>query len=85
MDKKAKKRIEGKCHFCPCEAYECLSVHRILPGSKGGKYKDGNTVVVCENHHRLIHSEKIKILGRHYTTAGIYILHYLEDGEEKWG
>lgn len=85
MNKKSKKRVDRKCHFCPCEDYESLSVHRIVYGEDGGKYTPGNTVTVCENHHRLIHADRIKILGKHFTTGGFYVLHYIEDGEEKWG
>lgn len=85
MDKKARKRADKKCHFCGEADYNLLDTHRILEGAKGGKYKKHNIVTCCSLCHRKIHSGRIKILGRHFTTSGQYILHYTEDDEEKWG
>ncbi len=77
------KKLDGKCYFCP--ETEALDAHRILPGAEGGKYKRHNVLTVCPTHHRKLHMGKIEVLGRHYSTAGVYVLHYLEDGEDKWG
>jgi hypothetical protein len=77
------KLVDKKCYFCPVN--EVLDAHRILPGEKGGKYTRQNTVTICPNCHRKCHTGIIKILGRHYTTAGTYIMHWIEDGQEHWG
>jgi 5-methylcytosine-specific restriction endonuclease McrA len=82
--KQIKKRIDRACHFCGESDYDLLDCHRIVEGKDGGKYVDGNMVTACSKCHRKLHSGRIKILGRHYTTAGIYVLNYIEDDEEKW-
>ena len=79
------KRMDRACHFCKEEDYALLDAHRIIPGCEGGKYTRANTVTSCVKCHRKIHEGRIVILGRHYTTAGVYILHYIEDDVEKWG
>lgn len=84
MDKKLKKHIDKKCHFCEEDQYSLLDVHRIKPGKEGGKYTKGNTVTVCANCHRKIHSGTIEIKGRYLTTTGSHIINYLEDGREQW-
>jgi hypothetical protein len=86
IDKKAKKKRDGKCYFCGEEDYDLLDVHRIREGANGGKYTDFNTVTTCSNCHRKIHAGKIQIHGRHFSTAARYILHFTnEEGEEVWG
>jgi len=51
----------------------------------GGTYHDRNTVTVCANCHRKIHSGRIKIFGKYMTTGKkLWVLHFFEDGEEKW-
>ena len=84
MDKKVKKKIDKKCYFCPESDYNLLDVHRIVEGKNNGKYTDYNTVTTCCTCHRKIHSGRIQIVGKHYSTAGRYVLHYIEDNEEKW-
>lgn len=76
------KKIDKKCYFC--EEREALDAHRILYGSRGGKYKRHNTLTICPNCHRKIHDGILQILGRYKSTAGRMILHYLDHGEEKW-
>lgn len=83
INKQIKKKTDKKCYFCPCSDYGLLDVHRIQPGSEGGKYTGFNSITVCANCHRKIHENKIVILGRHFSTAG-YVLHFIEDGVEKW-
>ena len=82
--KQIKKRIDGKCYFCGEADYNLLDCHRIIEGKDGGKYVRGNMVTVCSTCHRKIHSDRIKILGRYFSTSGQYVLHFTEDDEEKW-
>ena len=86
INKIAKKHLEGKCKFCGESDYDLLDCHRIVEGSNGGKYTDKNTVVVCSNCHRKIHSGQIKILGQYTSTYARWVLHYIdENGKEHWG
>lgn len=84
MKKQVRKKIDGCCHFCGESDYSLLDVHRIIEGQHGGKYTDFNCVTCCSLCHRKVHSGRIKILGKHYSTAGRYVLHYLEDEQEIW-
>lgn len=84
MNKKLKKKIQGKCYFCNEDDYSLLDVHRILPGAEGGEYNDHNSLVVCSNCHRKCHSGRIIIHGRHYCSNGHWLLHYTEDNNENW-
>jgi len=84
IDKTIKKKSEKRCKFCGGEDYCTLDVHRIVPGSKGGRYEELNTVVSCGNCHRKIHDGKIKIDRKYYSTMG-WILHYYDEhGIEHW-
>jgi hypothetical protein len=84
VDKKVKKHSDGKCFFCPESDYDVLHCHRIVFGEDGGEYTNFNTLTVCANHHEKIHSNKITIHGKHFSTVG-YVIHYTdEDGCEKW-
>lgn len=84
IDKVAKKKHDKKCHFCGCDQYELLDVHRIIEGSDGGKYTEFNTVTTCALCHRKIHAGMIKIDRKYLSTTGRWLLHYWLDGEEKW-
>jgi hypothetical protein len=84
INKVAKKKFEGKCHFCGIEDYAVLDCHRILAGEDGGIYSDFNTVVVCSNCHRKVHSGQIKIDRKYFRSDGQWVLHYWLDDEEKW-
>jgi hypothetical protein len=84
INKKIKKIINKKCHFCGEKDYCVLDVHRILEGHNGGIYSEFNTVVTCSNCHRKIHDGKIKIDRKYYSTSG-WILHYFDEkGQEHW-
>lgn len=83
IDKKLKKLVDRKCRFCPVSDYNLLDVHRIIEGANGGVYSEINTVTLCSNCHRKVHSKEIVILGKHFSTAG-YLVHYLENNIEKW-
>ena len=84
IDKKITKHVARKCYFCPEDNYATLACHRIVPGEEGGKYTDANTVVVCANHHTKIHDGHIVIDRKYPSTAGKTVLHFWEDGVEKW-
>jgi len=84
VNKVAKKKLEGKCHFCGLDDYACLQLHRIVPGEDGGIYTDFNTVVACANCHNRIHDGQIKIDRKYQSTTGRWVLHFWENGEEKW-
>jgi len=84
IDKKAYKRGCGKCAICGLDIYEALDVHRWkVEGKDDGKYRKGNAVVLCANHHRLVHAEKIKIEGVFTSTIGEVIIYHDEDGKEQ--
>jgi 5-methylcytosine-specific restriction endonuclease McrA len=85
INKKQKKLTAGECLFCGTDDYSVLDVHRIVPGEEGGVYSEFNTVVACSNCHRKVHAGLIKIIGKHFSTAGRYLVNYVdEDGAEKW-
>jgi hypothetical protein len=83
MDKKLKKRVCKKCHFCGEDDYDLLDVHRIVPGSEGGRYIKSNTVVCCSNCHRHTHAGQIVIDRWCMSTKG-KVLHYFVEGEERF-
>ena len=84
INKKVKKLTEGKCYFCDVDDYAQLNVHRIVYGEDGGEYTDHNSLVVCANCHARIHDEQIVIDRKYNSTSGKTVLHYWENGEEKW-
>ena len=57
--KKQKRHLE--CQICGETI--ALDVHHIVPLFAGGKDNEFNRVVVCPNHHRVIHLGLIKIHG----------------------
>ena len=83
IDKKTKKHVVKKCHFCPVDNYPSLACHRIKPGEDGGKYHDHNVVVACANCHTRIHDGQI-VIDRWYLSTKGKILHFWIDGQEKW-
>lgn len=84
INKQYKKKQEGKCYFCKESDYAVLDCHRIIEGQDGGKYTAHNTVVTCSNCHRRIHDGQIVIDRKYFSTSGKWILHFFENGEEKW-
>lgn len=84
INKIEKKRSEKVCHLCPNDDYSQLDVHRIVPGELGGKYTNHNTVILCVSCHRRVHAGQITIERWYSTSAGRKVLHYWENGEEKW-
>lgn len=84
INKKNKKLVDKKCKFCGETDYCTLEVHRIIPGCKGGKYTDHNTITNCGNCHSKVHNGKIKIDRKYPSTKG-WVLHYFdENGKEHW-
>ncbi len=84
MDKKARKKADKQCYFCNESNYSLLDVHRIKEGSKGGKYTYLNSIVCCSNCHRKIHAGEIKTIRKYLSTSGKYVLHYIENGVERF-
>ena len=84
INKKIKKLVEGECYLCGNDDYCQLDCHRIVPGEEGGEYTDHNTLVVCACCHRRIHADQIVIDRKYNSTSGSTILHFWENGEEKW-
>ena len=84
INKQHKKLSQGKCQFCDETDYAVLDVHRIVEGQDGGRYTDFNTVVACACCHRRIHDGQIVIDRKYSTTGGFQLLHYWENGEERW-
>jgi hypothetical protein len=82
--KQIKKNFDKKCYFCECDNYKLLDLHRIKYGEHGGKYTDYNTVTVCALCHRKIHAGIINILGKHFSSNGKYVIHYIYEGKEEW-
>lgn len=39
------------CEIPGCEYEKFFQRHRIVPGRDGGKYKKGNVIALCPNHH----------------------------------
>lgn len=84
INKVAKKKAEGKCYFCDVSDYACLHVHRIVPGEEEGQYTQFNTVVACANCHNKIHDGQIVIDRKYLSSNGNWVLHFFENGIEKW-
>lgn len=84
INKISKKRHEKKCYFCDVKDYALLDCHRIIPGEEDGEYTDFNTIVVCSNCHRRIHDKQIVIDRKYFSTSGKWIVHFWEDGVERW-
>lgn len=82
--KKIRKIIEGKCLFCGIEDTALLDVHRIVPGSAGGKYFEANEVICCANCHRRIHDDQIQVLGKNFCSNGRWLVHCIIDGQEQY-
>jgi hypothetical protein len=81
MDKKIKKKTDKKCCFCPENNYTFLDLHRI---EWGGPYSESNTLTCCVKCHRKIHQNIIKIIGKNFCTNGKYLVHFIENNEEKF-
>lgn len=84
VNKQDYKHTAGCCRICKNPAYEVLDVHRIKPGTEGGKYTYANVVALCANCHRLVHDEKKIIIDRWYPSTAGNLLRILENGVERF-
>lgn len=84
INKKIYKLSQGECRICGEKDPAVLDVHRIVPGCEGGKYTKMNSVSLCCKCHRRVHDGQITIYRYYLSSSGIYLLHILENGEEKF-
>jgi hypothetical protein len=57
--RKLKKELSDEpCQVCGWKQSYC-DTHRVRFGKNGGRYVRENVLVVCPNHHRLIHDKKL--------------------------
>jgi len=78
-----RKLVDKECYFCGETEYKLLDCHRVVEGKDGGTYDHRNTITVCCNCHRKIHSGIIEIKGKYLSTKGTYVVIYFENGIEK--
>ena len=85
ISKKAFKHKYRSCQICDVQEYTLLDTHRWrIEGKDGGKYSNDNCICVCVKCHRLIHSNKIKIIGIFNSTCG-KLLNYIDSsGKEQF-
>jgi len=50
---------QGKCAICGFE--DIIEVHHIIPLRQGGSNTPQNTIVLCPNHHTMLHLGLLKI------------------------
>lgn len=85
INKKSFKRKYKRCAICHESDYDLLDVHRWKTfGCEGGKYSSDNSIVLCTTCHRLLHKEKIKILGIYMSTTGEVVNFINKNGEEEF-
>lgn len=85
ISKQSFKHRHGMCQICNEKRFELLDVHRWrIEGKNGGKYTNDNCLCVCTKCHRLIHSQKIKIIGYYNSTAGKLLNYIDETGKEQF-
>jgi len=83
QNKKLFKKKSKECKICGEKRYELLDSHRWhITGKDGGKYTTINTLCLCVQCHRLVHSEKIKIIGVFHSTKGKLLNYIDEKGKE---
>ena len=83
FNKQLAKRIAKECLFCGENDLKLVDAHRISYGEDGGTYCDRNTVICCALCHRKIHTGRIIIEGKYFSTSGQWKVFYKEDGEDK--
>jgi len=81
--KKTFKQKIGKCQICKEKEYSLLDTHRyIITGKDGGKYSNNNCLCLCTTCHRLVHAEKIKIIGIFHSTMGKVLIYIDQNNKE---
>jgi len=83
INKQAFKHTARYCRICKNPEYVVRHVHRILPGSEGGKYTYANSVPLCANCHSLVHADQI-VIDRWYPSTAGYLLRIIEKGVERF-
>jgi hypothetical protein len=62
MFEELRRRLDFKtCMIEGCSYDKTFDIHRLIPGSDGGKYEVGNMFAICPNHHAEIHRNIIKV------------------------
>jgi len=84
IDKKTYKLSKGECKICGEKDPAVLDVHRIVPGSNGGKYTQSNSVCLCCKCHRKVHDNQITIYKYYLSSSGLKVLHIMKNGIEKF-
>lgn len=84
IDKHVYKLEQGKCRLCGDSDPAVLDVHRIQAGADGGTYTRFNCVTLCCKCHRKVHDNQIQILKYYLSSNGSYLLHVIDNGEEKF-
>jgi len=51
-------RDQRRCRWCGVTNAYSYAVHHVLYRSQGGKHTMDNLILLCEPHHRLVHSDK---------------------------
>lgn len=62
-------RDQGQCGFKKCGERKWLHMHHIQPLSMGGKNELGNLMLICSNHHSMMHKTQMPPLR---TAAAIH-------------
>lgn len=79
-----KKRFAKRCFFCPVADYDLLAAHRVLHGAAGGGYDWHNIMVLCSLCHGRVHAGIIQIIGRHFDSLGVRVIHCVVGGQDMW-
>ena len=61
-----KKLIKAYCEIIGCNVHDpdLLHLHHIIERTEEGSSNDNcNLAIICANHHELVHSGKLKIIG----------------------
>ena len=56
--KSFKTSIKRECEICGFS--EVTRVHHVIPLSEGGDHIEENIVILCQNHHSMVHMTKYK-------------------------
>lgn len=65
MGAKVRSLTPEHCEIEGCDWEHKIQRHRITPGRDGGKYKTGNVIALCPNHHWLADNDILKAEDLH--------------------